>query len=59
MTSRIAGDTLSADQRWSRWLATGAAHDRRLRERMRYATALVGAGLLAWLAFAIATGGAV
>jgi hypothetical protein len=45
-----------ATERWTRWLAKGAAHDRRMRERMRYATALIAAGFLAWLAFVIATG---
>jgi hypothetical protein len=45
-----------ASERWTQWLARGAAHDRRMRERMRYATALIAAGFLAWLAFVIATG---
>jgi hypothetical protein len=49
-------DAPSAEERWARWLAKGAAHDRRMHERMRYVTALVAAGLLAWLAFTIATG---
>jgi hypothetical protein len=52
-----AADTLdapSADERWMRWLARGAARDQRLRERMRYVTGLVGAGLLGWLVFALA-----
>lgn len=48
-------DTPSADERWTRWLAKGAAQDQRLRERMRYVIGLVGAGLLGWLAFALAT----
>ena len=47
--------TSNAEERWSRWLARGAARDERLRERMRYVTVLVGAGLLGWLAFALAT----
>ncbi len=47
--------TSNAEQRWSRWLARGAARDERLRERTRYLTILVGAGLLGWLAFALAT----
>ena len=45
----------SSEERWTRWLARGAARDARLRERMRYVTILVGAGLLGWLAFALAT----
>lgn len=56
ISTATARDARSPDERWARWLAKGAAHDRRLHERMRYVTALVGAGLLAWLAFAIATG---
>jgi hypothetical protein len=50
-----ASDPLSAEERWSRWLAKGAVHDRRMRERMRYVTAAIAAGLLVWLAVAIAT----
>jgi hypothetical protein len=45
----------SAEERWTRWLARGAARDERLRERMRYVTILIGTGLLGWLAFALAT----
>jgi len=56
MTPRIVDHALSVEERWARWLAKGAAHDRQLHERMRYVTALVAAGLLAWLAFAIVTG---
>ena len=44
----------NAAQRWSRWLARGAARDERLGERTRYVTIVVGAGLLGWLAFALA-----
>jgi hypothetical protein len=47
--------TPNSEERWARWLARGAARDERLRERMRYVTILVGAGLLGWLAFALAT----
>jgi hypothetical protein len=50
-----AGDAVSAEERWARWLDKGAAHEQRMNDRMRYVTALVVAGLLAWLAFAIAT----
>ena len=49
-----ASDLLSAEERWSRWLARGVEHDRRLRERMRYVTAAIAAGFVAWL-FALAT----
>ncbi len=45
----------SADERWTRWLARGAAHDRRMRDRMRYVTALIAAGLIAWLVFVLVT----
>jgi hypothetical protein len=45
----------TSEERWTRWLARGAARDERMRERVRYVTALIGAGLLAWLAFALAT----
>jgi hypothetical protein len=47
--------TPNSEERWTRWLARGAARDERLRERMRYVTGVVGAGLLGWLAFALAT----
>jgi hypothetical protein len=50
----IASDPLNAEERWTQWLAKGAIRDQRLSERMRYVTALVGAGLLGWLAFALA-----
>lgn len=51
-SSATASETPSADERWTRWLAKGAAHDRRMRERMRYVTALIAAGFLTWLAIA-------
>ncbi len=47
--------TPNSEERWTRWLARGAARDERLRQRMRYVTILVGAGLLGWFAFALAT----
>lgn len=56
ISTATASDPPSAEERWARWLGKGAAHERRMYERMRYVTALVAAGLLAWLAFAIATG---
>ena len=49
-----ASDLLSAEERWSRSLARGVEHDRRLRERMRYVTAAIAAGFVAWV-FALAT----
>lgn len=55
-STATAPEAPSAAERWTRWLAKGAAQDRRMRERMRYVTALIAAGLLAWLALAIATG---
>jgi hypothetical protein len=54
-STAIASDPLNAEERWTQWLAKGAIRDQRLSERMRYVTALVGAGLLGWLAFALAT----
>lgn len=54
-TSVASPSATSNAERWSRWLARGAARDERLRDRMRYVTTLVGAGLLGWLAFALAT----
>jgi hypothetical protein len=50
-----ATDPVTADERWSRWLARGAEHDRRLRRRMRYVTAAIAAGLVAWLVFVLLT----
>jgi hypothetical protein len=54
-SAAIASDAQNAEERWTQWLAKGAIRDQRLSERMRYVTALVGAGLLGWLAFALAT----
>jgi hypothetical protein len=54
-SAAIASDPPNAEERWTLWLAKGAIRDQRLSERMRYVTALVGAGLLGWLAFALAT----
>jgi hypothetical protein len=50
-----AADLLSAEERWSRWLARGAELDRRLRDRMRYVTAAIAAGFVAWLVFVLTT----
>ena len=48
-------DLPGAEERWSRWLARGAEHDRRLRERTRYVTAAIAAGFVAWLVFVLTT----
>jgi hypothetical protein len=49
-----ASDIPDADERWTLWVAKGAAH-RRMVVRMRYLAAVVVGGWLAWLAFTIAT----
>lgn len=43
------------EERWTRWVAKGAAHDHRMKARMRFLAIVVAAGLLAWLALVILT----
>lgn len=49
------GNEPTIEERWARWVAKGAAHDRRKNARLRYVAMVVAAGLLAWLALVLMT----
>jgi hypothetical protein len=49
------GDEPTMEERWTRWVAKGAAVDRGMRARLRYLAILVVAGLLAWGALVLLT----
>jgi hypothetical protein len=60
MTIHVAAsagtEARNAEERWARWVESGAEHERTIRRRATLAAIVIACGLVVWLTAAVAGG---